>query len=289
MEILERAYGKINLSLYITGKREDGYHDLYSLMQTIDLYDELRISAIDKGIEITSNINNLPKDKKNTVFMGIELIKSKYNLNRGYRVDILKRIPIGAGLGGPSADAAALIRGINRLENLNLDLKAMQVLGSEIGADVPFLIQGGLAVCTGIGDVISPVNAALPFKILLMKPSMSVSSKWAFTEFDNVDAKRSVCKEKLVHSIESGDYAEIGMELCNDLELPVLPEYPVLQDMKTFLTDMGAEASLMTGSGSCVYGLFKDENTLLECKNEALKKYKDIFIKDTVPLTDKLI
>lgn len=276
-----KAYAKINLLLYITGINEEKYHNLYSVMHTIDLYDEITVTRKDK-ITLTSDNNIIPLDNKNTAYKAAELLKNIYEIKNGWEIHINKRIPITAGLGGPSADAAATLLAINKLEKLNLTYEELVEIGVKIGADVPFLIRGGIALCEGIGDVILDLKEKLDYYVLLVKPNISISTVWAYKEFDKLTDGKLISDIKRDGSLVDNLISDIRTNnLYNDLEIPSIKKYPIIEEIKGFLVDNKALASLMSGSGSTVFGLFDDYIALCDCEKKLRGKYKDITIINT--------
>lgn len=255
----ELAYAKINLNLFITGRREDGYHLLSTVMQTIDICDRITVEKAREGIFLDVP-DFIPSGPENTVYKACRMMMEKYSLTGGYKISIDKSIPVMAGLGGPSADAAATIRAINKIENLGLSLEEMRTLGCKIGADVPFLISGGRYLCEGIGEVLSKVDRSDPPYVLIVKPPVSVSTVWAYTEFDK-------------------NYGFTPQEQVkpygNDLEPIVVAAHPLVGEIIDDLSRQGAVHSAMSGSGSACFGLFNEKNTMDTAKEYIEKKYPE--------------
>lgn len=281
---IAKAYAKINLSLYITGIRNDGYHLLNSLMQTIDLYDEIGIKKNNGGIRIITESAEIPSDNKNTAFTAAEYMLKNYHIPGGYDISIKKRIPVGAGLGGPSTDAATVIKLINDNEKLGLSFEELKDIGVKIGADVPFFMKGGLCLCEGVGDILTPIDEKTSLYVLLVKPDFSVSSAWAYREFDSIREPAASNSDALIEYIRSSNKNGIGKSLCNDLEYGVVKKYPIIGKIKEKIIRSGAYASLMSGSGSTVFGLFEHREGLKEAKKIFEKEYIhwDIFAVETV-------
>lgn len=255
----ELAYAKINLNLFITGQREDGYHLLSTVMQTIDICDRITVEKTTEGI-LLDVPEHIPSGPENTVYKACKMMMEKYSLNGGYKISIDKSIPVMAGLGGPSTDAAATIRAINKIENLGLSLEEMRAIGCKIGADVPFLISGGRYLCEGIGEILSKVDRNDPPYVLIVKPPVSVSTVWAYTEFDK-------------------NYGFTPLEQVkpygNDLEPIVVGAHPLVGEIIDALSRQGAAHSAMSGSGSAVFGLFNEKNMMDIAKEYIEKNYPD--------------
>lgn len=280
--VTTKAYAKINLFLYITGVNEKNYHNLYSVMHTIDLYDEITVTKKEDIINLTSDNKEIPLDSKNTVHKAAKLLKDKFGIKHGWDINIKKNIPIGAGLGGPSADAAATLLAINELEGLNIAYEELVELGVKIGADVPFLIKGGIALCEGIGDVILDLNKKLDYYVLLAKPNLSISTEWAYKEFDRLTIDRSFSDIRDENLLTDNLNINIkSNNLYNDLEIPSIKKYSIIEEIKEFLIDNKALSSLMSGSGSTVFGLFDDYELLCECERKLRDSFKDITIINT--------
>lgn len=272
--VVEKAYAKINLDLYITDVRADGYHSISSFMQTIDLYDEIYVEKSDE-IKISCTGKNIPLGPENTMYKALVLMREMYGAS-GYSIHIEKNIPVCAGLGGPSTDAAAVIRAVNRIEGYNLDASQMSKIGIKIGADVPFLLKGGLAKCEGVGEEITYYDCILPGFILLAKPNISVQTPWAYQEFDRISEPSLLPSNDLSNSLINLDFDGICKYLYNDLEKPVLPKYPIIAGLKKDIKNNGAKAVLMSGSGSTVFGLYENKEEIDKCINYLSSKYIDV-------------
>lgn len=255
-ELNIRAYAKINLFLDINYKRSDGYHDISSVMQTISLYDEIKIEIIDSGIEIICDDDKIPTDESNTCYKAAELMLDESNIDSGIRITIVKKIPTEAGLGGGSADCAAAIEGINYLFSLNLSMYDMINIGARIGADVPFCLVRGTCLCEGIGEKITSLN---PFRwdgIVLVKPEFSVSTKDLYEQCTYSDYKLNDLK-KFIDIMDRCSKRDTIMNSSNTLERVAVRKYGKLEIIKEELSKAGCFKSLMTGSGSVVVGFFE--------------------------------
>lgn len=256
--MLIRANAKINLSLDIVGKREDGYHLLEMVMQSIDLHDEVQLDEIEEGIVLECDKNYIPLDNRNIAYKASELLMKTFNIKRGVSIKISKNIPVAAGLAGGSTDAAAVLKGMNELFKLDLTEEELMALGLQLGADVPFCIKGGTCLCTGIGENIEVLE---PFKdqiVLLVKPPFGVSTREAYGGFELDKIKKHVETQKLISAMHSRDLSLMNYHMRNLLENVILRKHPMVKNLKQNLMRLGAITSLMSGSGPTVYGLFDD-------------------------------
>ncbi|KNZ69214.1 4-diphosphocytidyl-2-C-methyl-D-erythritol kinase [Thermincola ferriacetica] len=257
-QITVPAYGKINLTLDITGKREDGYHELVTLMQQVELHDDVRIRlSPKKKISVLSDHESVPRDAANIAyraaqellrFAGLDLT----GLNYGIDIFIAKRIPVEGGMAGGSANAAAVLKGLNRLLNLNLSTEELMRIGLRLGADVPYCIFGGTAVARGIGEILTRVPSPPTMWMVLVKPDFGVSTALVYKNFSFHERLCRPDLDLVLKGIERGEIVDIYRGMGNVLESVTLRLYPVLQDIKRRLVDWGAEAVLMSGSGPTV-------------------------------------
>ncbi len=255
LSINEKAYAKINLSLDIIEKLPSGMHGLESVMQTVSLFDEVCVTRESdiSGIKIKCSDSSVPTDEKNTCYKAAnEFFKHIGAEDFGITIAIDKHIPSMAGLGGGSADAAAVLRALNKLYGAGLDNDELRAVAARIGADVPFLIEGGCALCSGFGEAVSPIERKSSFYILLIKPDFGISTPMAYKQFDEKSIVSLRSSKALASALEAGD--DIYELISNDLERAVMSNE--IQAIKLILLSNGAKAAMMTGSGSCVFGLF---------------------------------
>lgn len=261
--------GKINLTLDVHYKRPDGYHEVEMIMQTISLKDEISLKLIPRPvIELTSNCHKLPLDESNLAYKAAKLMIEKYKLDAGIAININKKIPIAAGLAGGSADAAAVIVGINEMFQLNRPQEELMALGKDIGADVPFCIVGKTALAKGIGEKILPLKHLSGFGLLLVKPPYFVSTKEVYSRLDVKAIQERPDTMAMIEYINAQDIGKIAAGLCNVLEEVTFKLYPELDFIKKHLVSKGALGSLMSGSGPTVFGIFEN---IREAKNAAEK------------------
>lgn len=255
-----KAHAKINLSLDIVGKREDGYHLLEMVMQSLELHDEVILTEIKKGINLTCNKNYVPEDGRNIAYKAAKLMIEEKNIKKGIDIEIIKNIPVSAGLGGGSSNAAAVLKGMNEMFDLKMSQEELMSMGLKLGADVPYFLVGGTALCRGIGEEVIPLEPFRNQTVLLIKPSFGVSTKEAYGLFSMEKVKRHVDTEELIDAMEKVDYQRISYFQRNLLENVVLRKYPILKNVKKTLKRYGASSVLMSGSGPTIYGIFEIEN-----------------------------
>ena len=275
------AYAKINLGLDITGRRSDGYHDLRMVMQTIDLHDVITIRAIPEingseeegNILVTCNDSSLPVDERNLAFRAAKLLFREFSITDNLEIDIIKNIPVAAGLGGGSADAAAVLKGVNEFFGLGLSDEELMERGAELGADIPFLINGGTALAQGIGEILEPLGAPLGLTAIVAVPDIMVSTKEVYEEYDRREFTGVHPDiDHLKAAIEMDDIGCIPEFLGNVLESVTIPRYPVIDRIKEIMMSNGAAGALMSGSGPSVFGLFVDDASVervYNCLEEA--------------------
>jgi 4-diphosphocytidyl-2-C-methyl-D-erythritol kinase len=256
---------KVNLRLEILKKREDGYHELRTILQKINLHDLLHFSLKkERGISIKTNHPNLPVGKRNLVYQAVQSILKKSDYKKGVLIEIEKRIPLGAGLGGGSSNTATTLKAMNQLLKINLPKKELMRMGLEIGADVPFFFLEGAAIASGIGERLKKIE--LPgLWFVLIYPNFEVSTRWAYQNFILTKRRFHFNLHGLLRTPK-----EISNLLWNDLEGVVSREYPQIGVMKKMLYSAGALGALMTGSGPTVFGVFSEEGGA----SEAYKKVK---------------
>lgn len=257
-----RAYAKINLGLDILRKREDGYHDVKMIMQTVSLYDTLSIHIVEKkltdnnGISLTCNLSYLPINENNLVYKSAKLMKDTYNITTPLHIHLNKTIPIAAGLAGGSSDAAAILRGMNELFDLQLSQDTLMKLGVRLGADIPYCILQGTALSEGIGEKLTPLKNFPSCYVLLVKPPINVSTKYVYENLKLDDTVIHPDINKIIESIHDNNLIAACKEFHNVLETVTIKEYPIIDQIKKDLLSLGSLTSLMSGSGPTVFGLF---------------------------------
>ncbi len=252
-----KSRAKINLHLDIVGKREDGYHLLETIMQQIDLYDDIEITKTDSGIITNTSSEYVPDGEKNIAYKAAKILIDDFPSINGVKINIEKRIPVGAGLGGGSSNAACVLIGMNKLFNLNLSDEQLIEYGVKLGADVPFAIIGGTAIATGIGEILTKIKGLNNQWVLITKPNLSVSTKEIYENFDTSKIRKTRDLNKLVESIESQDISTMSNLMFNSLEEVTFSKYSSAKDLKQKLKELGATAVMMSGSGPTIFGFYK--------------------------------
>lgn len=261
-DISLKALAKINLGLDVVRRREDGYHEVRMIMQTIQLYDRLDIKRThEPGIQIQTNLSFLPVNENNLIYKVAKLLMDEFSITDGVSVKLDKRIPVAAGMAGGSTDAAAMLIGVNRLFSLGLTKRQLMERGVQIGADVPYCIMRGTALAEGIGEALSPLPPMVKCPVLIAKPSISVSTKFVYQNLKLDDTTIHPDIDRLIDDIKAKNLHDIAAHMGNVLETVTIPNYPVIDEIKKHMLSNGAVGALMSGSGPTVFGLFDDEDT----------------------------
>lgn len=257
-----KALAKINLGLDVVRRRDDGYHEVRMIMQTINLFDRLEIKKIkESAIKIHTNLFFLPVNENNLVYKAAKLLIDEFGIQEGVSVGLTKKIPVAAGMAGGSTDAAAMLFGMNRLFGLGLSKKQLMERSVKIGADVPYCIMRGTALAEGIGDKLSPLPAMVKCPVLIAKPQISVSTKFVYQNLKLDDKTVHPDIDRLIEDIRNKDLKAVSDHMGNVLESVTIPNYPVISQIKEQMMDSGAVGSMMSGSGPTVFGLFDDSRT----------------------------
>lgn len=261
-DISLKALAKINLGLDVVRRREDGYHEVRMIMQTIYLYDRLDIKRTQEpGIQIQTNLSFLPVNENNLIYKAAKLLMDEFSITDGVSVKLDKRIPVAAGMAGGSTDAAAMLIGVNRLFSLGLTKRQLMERGVQIGADVPYCIMRGTALAEGIGEELSPLPPMVKCPVLIAKPSISVSTKFVYQNLKLDDTTIHPDIDRLIDDIKVKNLHDIAAHMGNVLETVTIPNYPVIDEIKKHMLSNGAVGAMMSGSGPTVFGLFDDEDT----------------------------
>lgn len=258
MEFELRAYGKINLGLDVTGKRDDGYHLVRMIMQTVKLYDKLFFKEQEKGITISTNLKFLPVNRDNLVYKACDLIMSEYDISAGVHIDIDKHIPVAAGMAGGSSDAAAALIAMNKMFQLKISRDRLMEYGLKLGADVPYCLMRGTALAEGIGEVITALPPIPDCNILLAKPPVSVSTATVYKETDNMPIERHPDIDGMVSAIKEGNLYEITNRMGNVLEPVTVKMHPEIKNIEDIMLSCKAYNAMMSGSGPTVFGIFAE-------------------------------
>lgn len=261
-DISLKALAKINLGLDVVRRREDGYHEVRMIMQTIQLYDRLDIKRTQEpGIQIQTNLSFLPVNENNLIYKAAKLLMDEFSITDGVSVKLDKRIPVAAGMAGGSTDASAMLIGVNRLFSLGLTKRQLMERGVQIGADVPYCIMRGTALAEGIGEALSPLPPMVKCPVLIAKPSISVSTKFVYQNLKLDDTTIHPDIDRLIDDIKAKNLHDIAAHMGNVLETVTIPNYPVIDEIKKHMLSNGAVGAMMSGSGPTVFGLFDDEDT----------------------------
>jgi 4-diphosphocytidyl-2-C-methyl-D-erythritol kinase len=254
-----RAHAKINIGLHILGKRPDGYHDLETVFHEINMFDEIELEP-HNDLTMTADSILVPIDETNLCLRAAQLLQSELKVEQGAAIQLKKNIPVGAGLGGGSSDAAAVLTGLNKLWNLKLKNNKLQTIAAEIGSDVPFFIEGGTAYATGRGEVLQHFDLDIPFWIVLVTPPRHVSTAWAYQNLkSDRKGKAADLRNALTEQIQKPK--KLAAVVQNDFEPTVFEMHPEILRTKEKMKECGALFSLMSGSGSSVFGFFSDADS----------------------------
>ncbi|MBS4957290.1 MAG: 4-(cytidine 5'-diphospho)-2-C-methyl-D-erythritol kinase [Clostridium sp.] len=278
-----KAYAKINISLDIVGKREsDGYHLLKMIMQNIDLYDEISIEKQKKDITISCNKSYVPTDSRNLAYKAASLFKETYNIEDGVHIDIVKNIPVSAGLAGGSTDAAAVLKLMNKIFKVNASNEELMELGLKLGADIPYCINGGTALCEGIGEKITSLPAFKDKILVLVKPSFGVSTKEVYKAFDLDKVRVHPKTENLIEAMEQDNLYYVASNMKNLLENVTLRKHNILIKIKEEMNKYGAVGSMMSGSGPSVFAFFDDMLKAQKCYEKMRENHREVFLTRTI-------
>ena len=265
-EIKLKAKAKINLGLDVLRKREDGYHEVRMIMQTIPLYDKLTIRTAedDAQIRVQTNLHFLPVGEDNLVYKAAKLLMDEFQIKQGLEIELVKYIPVAAGMAVGSSDAAATLVGVNKLFELGLSMEELMARGVKIGADVPFCVMRGTALAEGIGEKLTPLPPMPKCHILIAKPGIHVSTKFVYGNLRANELKEHPDIDGQIRALKCGDLSELARLMGNVLETVTIPEYPVIRRIKDTMKEYGALNAMMSGSGPTVFGLFEDEEAAKE-------------------------
>ncbi len=254
-----KALAKINLGLDVLRRREDGYHEVKMIMQTIGLHDDLEIRKTKTpGIQVKTNLYYLPTNENNLVYKAAKLLMDEFQIQDGVSIQLKKRIPVAAGMAGGSSDGAAVLWGINQMYGLGLSMQALMERGVRLGADVPYCIQRGTALAEGIGEKLSVLPPMPKCTILIAKPGINVSTKFVYENLHANDLKpeQHPDVDSMIEAMRQKDLGLLCSRMGNVLETVTIPAYPVINEIKRTMMDNGAIGSMMSGSGPTVFGIF---------------------------------
>ena len=278
-----KALAKINLGLDVLRRREDGYHEVKMIMQTIGLHDDLEIRKTKTpGIQVKTNLYYLPTNENNLVYKAAKLLMDEFQIQDGVSIQLKKRIPVAAGMAGGSSDGAAVLWGINQMYGLGLSMQALMERGVRLGADVPYCIQRGTALAEGIGEKLSVLPPMPKCTILIAKPGISVSTKFVYENLHANDLKpeQHPDVDSMIEAMRQKDLGLLCSRMGNVLETVTIPAYPVINEIKRTMMDNGAIGSMMSGSCPTVFGIFDSPAAAKQAVKavRAAKLAKQIFL-----------
>lgn len=277
-----KALAKINLGLDVVRKREDGYHEVRMIMQTINVYDRLTFTVEDMpGIRIQTNEASVPSDESNLVYKAAFLLMDEFEIKKGLSIYLEKNIPVAAGMAGGSSDAAAAMKAVNELFALGLSEQELKERGVKIGADVPYCIMGGTALAEGIGEVLSPLAPMPDCHILIAKPPVGVSTAFVYGNLRANELEHHPDIDGMIQSLKDGSIDSLCAQMENVLETVTVPAYPVISDIKMLMLECGAKGAMMSGSGPTVFGIFTDK----KCAETAMERVKESGLASQIYLT----
>ncbi len=279
-----RSHAKINLTLDVLSKLDNGYHTIKTIMQTVSLFDLIIIDKTDIGISLTTNLKYLPTNSKNIAYKAAEVFFSTAKIKGGAKIMIHKNIPVSAGLAGGSGNCAVVLCALNRLYNSPLSDKELLDLGKTLGADVPYCMTGSTQLGEGIGEILTPLPNAPRMHIVLVKPPISISTAAIYEHIDNIEISVRPDTDVMIEAIENRDTKAIAQNLCNVMESVSSKMHPVIREIKSKIISYGAMGALMSGSGPTVFGIFDDEKKAKVCADSFTRQYKDVFLVNTVEL-----
>lgn len=266
-----KAYGKINLGLDVLRRRDDGYHEVRMIMQTVGIYD--RIDLIYKetpGITVETNLYYLPDNENNLVYKAAKLLMDEFHVQKGVHIRLRKYIPVAAGMAGGSSDAAAVLFGVNKMFSLGLTTEQLMDRGVKIGADVPYCVMRGTALSEGIGEILTPLPVPPQCQVLIAKPGIRVSTKFVYENLhaNELRPEQHPDIDGMMEAIKQKDLYGIADRFGNVLENVTIPAYPVIQEIKDLMLEQGAIGALMSGSGPTVFGLFTNPKAAAKAHEE---------------------
>lgn len=258
-ELRLNAYAKVNLTLHVLGQRGDGYHEVESVMHTIALHDSITLREAGTGVEVIIHAGTVPNDHRNLVIRAAQLLRETFGVDRNVQIEVTKRIPVAAGLGGGSSDAAVTLLGLVQMWKLRLDGRELLALAGKLGSDVPFFLEGGAAVARGRGDRLSFVPPLPTTWMVLARPMVEVSTEWAYRQLTAGMLSARSDTAAVVEAMKREDVREVGRLLRNVFEQVIAPAYPVVRELKERILKGEAYGAGLSGTGPTVFGLMANE------------------------------
>jgi 4-diphosphocytidyl-2-C-methyl-D-erythritol kinase len=284
MKVFEKAPAKINLSLDVLHKRDDGFHEVEMVMTMVDLADRIEMQELSTDtIIISSQAGYIPLDEKNLAFQAAKLIKDTYDVRKGVYIHLDKKIPVAAGLAGGSSDAAATLRGLSRLWQLDIPIEQLQVLGAKLGSDVPFCVTGGTALATGRGEKLQMIDNPMQCWVVLVKPLINVSTTDVYGRLKAAEIQDHPHTERLIAALAERRFDDVCGLMGNVLEEVTLELYPEVRHLKACMLRLGADGVLMSGSGPTVFGLVSRESKVARIYNGLRGFCKDVYAVRMLP------
>ena len=278
-----KALAKINLGLDVIGRRENGYHDVRMVMQTIYLYDDVTIRKTEEpGIVVKTNLSFLPVNEDNIAYKAAKMLIDEFGIESGVEITLQKHIPVAAGLAGGSSNAAAVLVGMNRIFDLNLSQEDLMERGVKLGADVPYCVMRGTVLAEGIGEILSPLPPMPKCYILIAKPGINVSTKVVYEKLDSKPIENHPDIDGIIEGLEESDVYKVAARLGNVLEAVTIEDYPIIEDIKDAMKKAGALNAMMSGSGPTVFGIFDDKKVAKQAKEtiKAMGIAKQVYLAD---------
>lgn len=262
MDRLElKALGKINLGLDVLGRRENGYHDVRMVMQTVYLYDRIIMKkSKTPGIRLETNLYYLPVNENNLAYQAAQMLMDEFHIEEGVSIQLDKHIPVAAGMAGGSSNAAAVLFGMNRMFSLGLSQKELMERGVKLGADVPYCIMRGTVLAEGIGEILTPLSPMPKCCVLIAKPAVSVSTKMVYEKLDSHEIEDHPDIDGILAGLKDGDLKKVAGSMGNVLERVTVDAYPVINQIKETMIKEGALNAMMSGSGPTVFGIFEEKS-----------------------------
>ncbi|MCD8181378.1 MAG: 4-(cytidine 5'-diphospho)-2-C-methyl-D-erythritol kinase [Firmicutes bacterium] len=279
---LTRSYAKINLTLDVLSRRENGYHDIKMIMQTVSLFDLIIIDKAAGGISISTNLRYLPCGEKNIAYKAADAFFKEAGIRGGVKIMIHKNIPVAAGLAGGSGNCAAALAAMNMLYNRPLSDERLMSLGASLGADVPYCFNGGTQMAEGVGEILSPLPKMPDAYILLVKPPINVSTGTIYEEIDNAPIAARPDTDAMIAALKNGDIYSVADNLCNVMESVTEKRYPIIAGIKQKMIMNGALNAVMSGSGPTVFGIFDNFEKAKKSADSFSLQFKDVFLTKTL-------
>ena len=271
-KIVINSNAKVNIGLKVLKKKDNGYHDIITVFQEIDLFDTIILTKNSHAFHFNSNVDWLKNDEDNLCVVAYKLMKENYDIS-GVNIDLNKRIPAGSGLGGGSSNAASIMKGVCELFSLNISSHELEQLAVNVGADVPFFINGSIQLGEGVGEKLTPIKEKVSGKYLIIIPDIIINTSWAYSQFKNgLDTSASSINFASLLNKETMSFNKLRL-IENDFESIVIPTYPEIGEIKEQLCAFGAQYASLSGSGSTVFGIFNDEALLEKAFSYFTPKY----------------